>query len=69
MHNTLREIVQSLTDDKLRELFPLRRKQHTMDTRRKEKFETFLAYTERYRNSPILFGFWIFIFICLSFLI
>ena len=51
---TLRFAQQSLADGKLRELFPLRRKQHTMDTRRKEKFQVFRAHTERYKNSPIL---------------
>ena len=50
---TLRFAQQSLADGKLRELFPLRRKQHTMDTRRKEKYQVFRAHTERYRNSPI----------------
>ena len=51
---TLRFAQHSLADGKLMELFPLKRKQHTMDTHRKVKFQVFRAHTERYRNSPIL---------------
>ena len=51
---TLRFAQQSLADGKLRQLFPLRRKKHSMDTRGNEKFSVFKANTERYKNSPIL---------------
>ena len=51
---TLRFAKQSLADGKFRDLFPIRTKQHTMTTRRNEKYKVFKAHTERYRNSPIL---------------
>ena len=51
---TLRFAKQSLADGKLREYFPLRKKQHLMETRNDEKYHVFKAHTERYRNSPIL---------------
>jgi hypothetical protein len=50
----LRFTKQSLADGKLRDLFPIRTKQHTMTTRRNEKYKVFKAHTERYRNSPII---------------
>ena len=51
---TLRFAKQSLADGKLRDLFPIRRKEHTMRTRRNEKYKVFKANTDRYRNSPII---------------
>ena len=51
---TLRFAKQSLADGKLRDLFPIRTKKHTMSTRRNEKYKVFKAHTDRYRNSPIL---------------
>ena len=51
---TLRFTKQSLADGKLRDLFPIRRKEHTMGTRRNEKYKVFKANTNRYRNSPII---------------
>ena len=51
---TLRFAKQSLADGKLRDLFPIRSKEHTMKTRRNEKYKVFKAHTDRYRNSPIL---------------
>ena len=51
---TLRFVKQSLADGKLRDLFPIRTKQHTMTTCRNEKYKVFKAHTERYKNSPIL---------------
>ena len=51
---TLRFAKQSLADGKLREYFPLRKKEHSMGTRNDEKYKVFKANTERYRNSPIL---------------
>ena len=51
---TVRFAKQSLADGKLREYFPLRKKQHTMNTRNNEKYKVFKAHTQRYQNSPIL---------------
>ena len=51
---TLRFAKQSLADGKLREYFPLRRKQHAMKTRKNEKYRVFKAHTQRYLNSPII---------------
>ena len=51
---TLRLAKQSLADGKLRKYFPLRKKEHSMDTRTNEKYKVFKANTERYKNSPIL---------------
>ena len=51
---TLRFAKQRLADGKLREYFPLRRKQHTMKTRNNEKYRVFKAHTQRYLNSPII---------------
>ena len=51
---TLRFVKQSLADGKLRDLFPKRSKEHTMRTRRNEKYKVFKAHTDRYKNSPIV---------------
>ena len=51
---TLRFARQSLADGKLREYFPLRKKQHRMKTRNNEKYKVFKAHTQRYMNSPII---------------
>ena len=47
-------IKRSLADGKLRDLFPLRHKYHTMRTRKGKKYKTNHAHTERYKNSPII---------------
>ena len=47
-------IKRSLADGKLRDLFPLRKKNHTMRTRKGKKYKTNHAHTERYKNSPII---------------
>ena len=51
---TLRFIKQSLADGKLHKYFPLRRKQHGMETRKEEKYQIIHANTNRYQNSPII---------------
>ena len=51
---TLRFAKRSLSDGKLRDLFPQRKKQHDMETRLNEKYKVFHANTKRYQNSPIL---------------
>ena len=43
----------SLADNKLRDLFPILRKEHKMRTRKSEKFKINHANTNRYLNSPI----------------
>ena len=43
----------SLADNKLRDLFPTRKKTHTMHTRITEQFKFNHANTARYLNSPI----------------
>ena len=44
----------SLADGKLRDLFPLTRKDHDMKTRKENKFHVTHAHTERYKKSPII---------------
>jgi hypothetical protein len=51
---TLRFIKQSLADGHFHDLFPKRKKIHTMGTRKSEKFKVFHANTNRYKNSPII---------------
>ena len=51
---TLRFAKTSLADGLLRDLFPLRSKQHRMTKRNTEKFKVTRAYTERFRKSPII---------------
>ena len=43
----------SLSDNKLRDLFPIKNKSHTMETRGKEQFRVNHANTARYFNSAI----------------
>ena len=43
----------SLADDILRDLFPIRRKIHGMETRNTEQLRVNKANTNRYKNSPI----------------
>ena len=43
-----------LADGKIRDLFPVRKKSHIMNTRRPEKYIVQHAHTERLNNSPIL---------------
>ena len=43
----------SLADNKLRDLFPIKKKTHTMQTRNTEQFKVNHANTNRYANSPI----------------
>ena len=47
-------IKRSLADGKLRDLFPLRKKNHMMETRKNEKYKVTHAHTERFKNSPII---------------
>ena len=51
---TLRFVKRSLSDGKLRDLFPKRKNHHDMKTRSNAKYEVFHANTTRYKNSPIL---------------
>ena len=51
---TLRFVKRSLSDGKLRDLFPKRNKYHNMETRSNKKYKVFHANTTRYKNSPIL---------------
>ena len=51
---TLRFVKRSLSDEKLRDLFPKRKNHHDMKTRSNAKYEVFHANTTRYKNSPIL---------------
>ena len=51
---TLGFVKRSLADGKLRDLFPVRKKPHIMNTRRPEKYIVQHAHTERLKNSPIL---------------
>ena len=51
---TLTFVKQSLSDGKLRDLFPLRKKNRCMKTRKEEKYKTTHAHTERFKNSPII---------------
>ena len=44
----------SIADGHFRDLFPMRRENHQMATRHKQKFKVFKAHTERFKNSPIL---------------
>ena len=43
----------SLSDNKLRDLFPIRNKAHNMKTRNKEQYKVNHANTNRYSNSAI----------------
>ena len=47
-------IKQSFADRKLRDLFPQRKKHHTMETRKNKKYRITNAHTERFKNSPII---------------
>ena len=47
-------IKRSLADGKLRDLFPVRKKHHTMQTRKQEKYKVTHAHTDRFKNSPII---------------
>jgi hypothetical protein len=51
---TLSFVKRSLSDGKLRDLFPIRRKSHFMKTRNPDKYKTTHALTERFKNSPII---------------
>ena len=51
---TLAFVKRSLSDGKLRDLFPIRKKPHIMNTRKPEKYIIQHANTERLKNSPIL---------------
>ena len=51
---SLRFIKQSLADGHFHDLFPKRKKVHTMGTRKTEKYKVFHANTKRYQNSPIV---------------
>lgn len=44
----------SLADGKLRDLFPLRRKEHNLKTRNENKYQVTHAHTERLKKSPII---------------
>ena len=44
----------SIIDGHFRDLLPRKRKAHSMETRKIEKYTVFHANTERYKNSPIL---------------
>ena len=44
----------SLADGKLRDLFPLRRKEHILKTRNENKYQVTHAHTERLKKSPII---------------
>ena len=44
----------SIIDGHFRDLFKRRKKTHSMETRKLEKYAVFHANTERYKNSPIL---------------
>jgi hypothetical protein len=43
----------SISDNKLRDLFPIRQKVHTMETRNREQFKVNHANTNRYSKSAI----------------
>ena len=43
----------SISDNKLRDLFPIRQKEHTMETRIMEQFKVNFANTNRYSKSAI----------------
>ena len=43
----------SIMDNKFRDLFPIRQKAHTMETRNKEKFKVTHANTHRYSKAAI----------------
>ena len=51
---TLRFAKSGIEDGILNDLFPHGSKYHTMKTRKKEHYKFTHAYTERFRNSPIL---------------
>ena len=51
---TLAFVKRSLSDGKLRDLFPIRKKPHIMNNRKPEKYIIQHANTERLKNSPIL---------------
>ena len=51
---SLRFVKSGIEDGILNDLFPHRTKTHTMHTRKDEYFKVTHAYTERFRNSPIL---------------
>ena len=51
---TLRFAQTSLADGLLHDLFPIRKKQHNIKIRNKERYKVFHANTERFKNSPIL---------------
>ena len=50
----LRFIKRSLSDGKLRDLFPKIKKDHNLERRHNEKYQVFHANTKRYQNSPVL---------------
>ena len=42
-----------LKNDKMKQLFPLAKKEHSMHTRSREKFKVNKSNTERYRKSAV----------------
>ena len=42
-------------NEKFRDMFPLKSKEHTMNTRKPEKFEVQHAHTERLKQSTVMF--------------
>ena len=44
---------QCTTLEQTKELFPLKKKHHSMQTRKDEKYEVVSANTERYKNSTV----------------
>ena len=44
-----------LKNEKMKQLFPLAKRKHEMDTRSKEKFKVNIAKTERYKKSSIIY--------------
>ena len=46
--------IKCTNNEKLRHMFPLNEKHHTMKTRNNEKFKVFSARSERYRKSAII---------------
>ena len=52
--SSLSFIKRSLADGKLRDLFPVRQKEHQIRTRNEEKYKTIHAHTQRYKNSTII---------------
>ena len=47
--------IKTSKNEKFRDMFPLKSKEHTMNTRKPEKFEVQHAHTERLKQSTVMF--------------